>query len=328
MTSNEETEISTGHDQARDPMRRMMLGGMAGAFTASALSSCASAQTKQAAEPEFFKVYERMRDFTENEMNTGTPWVASQQGNFDLADPVQNSLAKLKMTANLSGKRTYIPMLTRILVGRQDMPGGLLLGGAGMFTWQLQVPDPTKYTNLPAGTAIMRSFFTSVYLDPNTMLPVKQLRNPYNGKMMELEDNIFAENFLVFPKGGSVFVEEPQFANNSPDEPRLVNIKPWGDELILFNGGIYKKPGKHQPKFTENTWRSPAADVMNPDVPLVHTGYNYTGINKAFQKPWSGYTTDDMETMHSLATGKKVHSAEDLPDFHKRVLAEKYPDRL
>jgi hypothetical protein len=309
-------------------MRRVMLGGLAGALAASAFSSGAAAQTKDAAAAKVFNAYERKRSFLNNEMDGGTPWVAKQQGNFDLDDPVQNALAKLKISGNLVGKRTYIPMLTRILIARDDLPGGLLLGAASMFTWQLQVPDPKAFTGLPEGSAIMRSMFTSVYLDPNTMQPVKELKNPYNGKMMELEDYIFVENFLIFPMGGSIFVEEPQFSNDKPDVPKPALIKPWGDELILFNGGIYKEPGKHQPRFTENTWRSPAADVMNPDVALVRTGYNFMGINKAFEKPWTGFGMDDRDSMVSLATGKKVHRPEDLPDFHKRVLVERHPDRL
>jgi hypothetical protein len=327
-TKSPDGALDRALDGAPDLMRRRVLGGFAGGLATSLLAGPALGQETPSAEPKVFKTYERMQTFSKNEINAGTPWVAKQQGGFDLADPEQNNLAKLKMTANLIGSRTYIPMLTRILIGREDLAGGLLLGGAGMFTWQLQEPDPREFPNLPSGSAIMRSLFTSVYLDPNTMQPVKELKNPFNGKMMKLEDYVFAENFIIFPKGGSVFVEERQFANDNPDVPKPALIKEWGDELILFNGGIYKEPGKHQPKFTENTWRSPAADVMNPDVPLVRTGYNYTGINKAFQKPWTGYTLADRETMSSLATGKKVHRADDLPDFHKRVLAEKHPDRL
>ena len=33
-------------------------------------------------------------------------------------------------------------------------------------------------------------------------------------------------------------------------------------------------------------------------------------------------------TEERLATGKKVHRAEDLPDYHKRVLVARHPDRL
>jgi hypothetical protein len=232
------------------------------------------------------------------------------------------------MTNNLVGKRTYIPMFVRLMLGREDNPGGPLLGGAGMFTWQLQVPDPKQFPGLPAGTVLMRSMYTARYLDPATMEPTNKLLNPYNGKMMELEDSLFVENFLSFPKGGSRDLEELQFANDEPDavKPRL--IKKWGDELVLFQGGTYQEPGKHQPRFTENMWASKHKDVMNPDVPLVETTYSFSAVNKAYEKPWAGYSVRDKDILCTLAYGKKVHRPEDIPDFHKRVLVEKYPDRL
>lgn len=261
-------------------------------------------------------------------MDSGTPWVASQLGNFDLEDPKQNHLAKLKMTNNLIGRRTYIPMMIRLMIAREDQPGGPLLGAAGMFTWQLQVPDPKFFPNLPAGSSILRSMYTARYLDPATMEPVEYLKNPYNGKLMKLEDQLFVENFINFPKGGSRFLEEPQFANDEPDDAKPKQFKRWGDDLILFQGGVYNKPGPHQPRFTENMWVSPNAEVMNPDMGLVDMRYTFTGINKAWEKPWAGYGPQNEDLLQDLAYGRKVHSVDKIPDFHKRVLLEKYPDRI
>jgi len=34
------------------------------------------------------------------------------------------------------------------------------------------------------------------------------------------------------------------------------------------------------------------------------------------------------DLLRGIAYGKKVHSVDALPDFHKRVPAEKYPERL
>ncbi|MEM6575337.1 MAG: hypothetical protein AAF736_13775 [Pseudomonadota bacterium] len=319
--------------QPADPMRRTVVGGLVGALGLAACSQGdqANAQeggTKGEKKEKVFNAYNRKKTFSNGEMDAGTPWTASQTGNFDIEDPRQNKLAVLKLTNNLVGSRTYVPMLTRQLIAREDLPGGLLLGAASMFTWQLQVPDPEEFGEVPEGTALMRSMFTSVYLDPHTMEPVKNLKNPYNGKSMELEDYIFVENFLSFPMGGSRFVEERQFSDDDPNEPKPRLIKKWGDQLVLFSGGVYSKPGKHQPRFTENTWRAPYAEVMDPDVSLINTGYNFMGVNKAFEKPWAGYTEGETDSLMSLATGQKVHSPEDLPDFHKRVIAERFPDRL
>lgn len=329
MTDKTEPSNTNSDAQAQDPQRRLLLSALGGAVGALALagdSRLASAEEKEKKE-KVFNAYERTKRFTNGEMD-GKPWIAKKTGNFDLDDPYDNRLAKLKISNNLAGERTYIPMLTRQLIAREDLPGGLLLGAASMFTWQMQEPDPEVFGELPEGTALIRSMFTSVYLDPNTMEPVSSMENPFNGATIELEDYIFVENFLSFPRGGSRFVEERQFSDDDPDQPKPALIKRWGDDLILFNGGIYSKPGKHQPRFTENTWRSDAKAVMDPDVSLVETNYNFLGINKAFEKPWAGYTMDDTDSLVSLASGKKVHRPEDLPDFHKRVLVEKHPDRI
>jgi len=312
-----------------DPMRRMVLGALAGTvgLIAAAQTGRAQDDAETGGEEPIFNAYERKRTFDRDEMD-GAPWVAAQTGEFDLADPAQNRLARLKMTNNLVGRRTYIPMLVRMVIGREPNPGGPLLGAASMFTWQLQVPNPEEFPDAPDGTALMRSMFTARYLDPETMEPVERLLNPFSGEMMEVEDYIFVENFLTFPNGGSRFVEERQFADDDPSKPKLSLFKKWGDELVLFAGGVYSKPGPHQPRFTENMWGSAHADVMNPDVELIETRYSFMGVNKAYEKPWAGYRVGDADILCSLAHGKKVHSAEDLPDFHKRVLAEKYPDRL
>lgn len=318
------------HDSAGvDPVRRMFVAAFSAGAAMSALGAGkrAHAQDEQDEEAATFNAYERMREFKAGEMDA-TPWVAPKLGNFDLDDPIDNTLAKLKMTNNLVGSRTYIPMIVRMHLAREDQPGGLLFGIAGMFTWQLQEPDPEEFPDLPDGTVVSRSMYTSRYLDPDTMEPAERLENPYNGKMMDIEDNIFAENFLIFPKGGGRFVEEPQFADDDPDRPKLSLFKKWGDELVLFLGGVYSKPGKHQPRFTENIWRSNYRDVMDPERTLIDMNYSFAGANKAFEKPWAGYTEADSDLLIDLAVGKKVHSVDDIPDFHKRVLLERYPDRI
>lgn len=332
MTDTNNSNHTMNEQDAHDPMRRKLLAALGSAAGLLALSpgSGAQAQTQSSESDEgegIFNAYNRIKTFTKDEMN-GEPWVATKHGDFDLDDPIDNNLARLKMTNNLVGERTYVPMLVRLMIGREQYPGGPFLGGAGMFTWQLQVPDPEEFPDIPEGTVLLRSMFTARYLDPATMEPVEQLLNPYNGKMMTLEDQIFIENFLGYPKGGSKLVEEPQFSNDDPDTPKMRHIKKWGDELVLFQGGVYDEPGIHQPRFTENMWASPHDDVMNPDVSLVDTRYTFTGLNKAYEKPWAGYTTKDNDIICDLAYGRKVHSIDAIPDFHKRVLVEKYPDRV
>lgn len=310
-----------------DPIRRMLLSTFGSTL---ALAACAGGDEAAAQEKknETFNAYNRMRGFEDGELDSGTPWVASKQGNFDLEDPIDNNLARLKMTNNLVGERTYIPMLVRLYLAREQQPGGILLGAAGMFTWQLQEPDPKEFPDAPKGSCVLRSLFTSRVLEPETMEPADRFENPFNGKMMDVEDNIFGENFITYPLGGTRFIEEPQFQNDDPTTPKFAKFKKWGDELVLFQGGTYSEPGNHQPRFTENMWRSNYKDVMDPEKSLIEMNYSFSGANKAFEKPWAGYTEDDHNLLIDLAIGKKAHSINDIPDFHKRVVIEKYPDRI
>lgn len=313
---------------SRRAVLRLFGGGVAIAATSSRLMAQSQTEVQvKASEEEFFNAYDRTKRFTNGEMDK-TPWIADKHGNFDLDNARDNKLARLKMTNNLLGKRTYIPMLVRLMLAREEQPGGPALGGAGMFTWQLQEPDPAEFPGLPEGSIVMRSMYTARYLDPDTMEPVDELRNPYNSTLMKLEDQLFVENFIIFPNGGSKFIEEPQFVNDDPDLEKLSHFKRWGDELVMFSGGTYSKPGKHQPRFTENMWRSKFDEVMDPDRGLIGVDYSFCGVNKAFEKPWMGYSENDEDLLLDLANGRKFHDIDDIPDFHKRVLLEKYPDRV
>ena len=308
------------------------IGGTLGVLTAgSALSPLAAQEEEEDSggiyQDGAFNSYYRPKRFENNEMD-GQPWTADVTGNFDTNHPYHNRLARMKMSNNLSGKRTYVPMLIRKVLARPDIPGGVLLGSAAMFTWQLQVPDPDEFPDAPDGSMVMRTVYTALYLDPETMEPVERLVNPFNGVAMELEDYLSIETFLLFPTGGSRLVQEPEFMDDDPDAPKLTLIKHWGDDAVLFMGGTYSEPGLHQPRFTELQWRCSHADLMDPEKDPIESYYSFTGISKAYEKPWTGYGYEDGEMLVDSAIGKKVHSVEDIPDYHKRVLVEKYPDRI
>ena len=329
-------EAADHHDPVshHDPVRRSMLaalGGTLGILAGSSLSPLAAQGEDKESEGVYrdgvFSSYYRPKRFENNEMD-GRPWIAPETGNFDTNDPWHNRLARMKMSNNLSGKRTYVPMLIRKVLARDNTPGGVLLGSAAMFTWQLQVPDPAEFPDAPEGSMVMRTVYTALYLDPKTMEPVEHLVNPFNGVAMELEDYLSIETFLLYPTGGSRLVQEPEFMDDDPDAARLTLIKQWGDDAILFMGGTYSEPGLHQPRFTELQWRCSYADLMDPEKDLIESAYSFTGISKAYEKPWTGYSHEDGEMLVDSAIGRKYHSVEDIPDYHKRVLVEKYPDRV
>lgn len=314
--------------------RRMLLAATAGTAGVAAMATAACSETSEtkeepsAEQEDAFNSWERTKSFTNNEMNSGTPWVATKQGNFDLSSPYEANLARLKIINNLVGERTYVPMVLRAMAGRSEQPGGVMYGGYALFTWQLQVPDPKEFHWVPEGTALQRAQYSCVYVDPQTMEPVEETRNPITGKMMPLSDYIFVENFLWFPNGGVGFVEEPEMADDTPTKEKMPHVQPLGDDIILTGDGVYRNPGKHQPRFTMAIWRSSLAHIMDPNSPLGPSIYSHQGLTKAYEKPWTGHTIDEEVIIGSLANGKKVHSVDEIPDTHKRLILEKYPDRV
>lgn len=229
------------HDESLDPIaqqhnelsRRMLLGGIAGVAGLTALSTTACVQEEGSKEEEaVFNSWERTKSYKNNEMDSGTPWVAPKLGNFDLSSPFEANLARLKVINNLIGERTYLPMVLRAIAGRSEKPGGVMYGGYAFFTWQLQVPDPEEFPGLPEGTALQRAQYSCVYVDPKTMEPVRETLNPLTGKMMPLEDYLFVEQFFWYPNGGVGFVEEPEMANDDPTAEKMPHIRPLGDDIV------------------------------------------------------------------------------------------------
>jgi len=317
--------------------RRMLLAATAGTAGLAAVTAagCSEAKEEQAPaakaqmeEEDTFNSWERTKNFTNNEMDSGTPWVPPKQGNFDLTNAYDANLARLKIVNNLVGARTYVPMVLRAISGRSEQPGGVMYGGYALFTWQLQVADPKEFPGVPEGTAIQRAQYSCVYVDPQSMEPVKQTLNPITGKMMPLNDYIFVENFLWFPNGGVGFVEEPEMANDDPNAVKMPHVRALGDDIMLTGDGVYKNPGKHHPRFTMALWRASLEHIMNPDSGLQTAYYSHQGVSKAYEKPWTGHTVDEDVIIGTLASGKKVHTVDDIPDTHKRLILEKYPDRV
>ncbi|MEM9879461.1 MAG: hypothetical protein AAF862_09320 [Pseudomonadota bacterium] len=312
--------------------RRMLLAATAGTAGAAAIAAagCSEAAQSNVEKPaeQAFNSWERTKNFTNGEMDSGTPWVAPKQGNFDLRNAFDANLARLKIINNLVGERTYVPMVLRAISGRSEQPGGVMYGGYALFTWQLQVADPKEFPGVPEGTALQRAQYSCVYVDPQSMQPVKETRNPITGKMMQLNDYIFVENFLWFPNGGVGFVEEPEMANDDPNAVKMPHVRELGDDIMLTGDGIYSNPGKHHPRFTMALWRASLEQIMDSNRPLESAYYSHQGVSKAYEKPWTGHTVDEDVIIGTLASGKKVHSVDDIPDTHKRLILEKYPDRV
>ncbi len=266
--------------------------------------------------------------FKNGELN-GKPWVAEKQGNFDLKDQRENQLATLKMTNNLVGEKSYIVMFSRALLGPQGTGGSVLYGHMGFWTWQLQEPSKEEFPDAPEGTVAQRAMYTGMILDPQTYEPVDTIYNKYLDKNVTPVDSLFAETYLLYPKGGSNSVDRDNFIRDDPDKKK--DLKPmvrWGDDIATFLDGIFQSEGPHQPRMDNSIWTSNYADVMNPDVGLVKTDYNFAGMMRAWARPWIGIGKDDDTQLLWNVKGSKMHSLDDFPSMVRDNLVAKYPDRV
>ena len=189
------------------------------------------------------------RSFSQKELQ-GKPWIPSKLGNFNLRDPWENRLAAMKATNNLIGAKTYVPMISRALLGPPGTAGAPLYGHVGLWTWQLQEPDPAEFPDAPAGSFVQRAMFTGAILSPYTYERVDSVYNHVLDKDVEAEDSLFAESYVFYPKGGATSVDRPEFMDDDPE--LLKSLRPFvrfGDEVTMFVDGIFHNEGPHQPGY-------------------------------------------------------------------------------
>jgi hypothetical protein len=303
--------------------RRTMFRGLGGLLAASALTREALAQQQASGLVK--------RDFTAEEMKL-PPAVfdMSERGNFKLNETLGNRMATLKATNNLSGKKTYIAMFSRVYLGPQGRAGAAMFGHLGLWTWQLQWPDPKAFPNVPKGTVIQRALFTGIILDPWSYEPARKLYNPYLKKEVEASDSLFAESYLFYPNGGGSSLDRPQFMD-SPETLKNVRRTPhvrWGDKIAFTLEGLFQNEGPHQPRMDGSIWTGDYKSLMDPKTDLVTFDYNFAGLMRAWERPWIGVGPDDQAQLLWNVKGTKLHSVDDLPEVMKQHLVRKYPDRV
>ncbi|MDE0455435.1 MAG: hypothetical protein OXJ63_09040 [Gammaproteobacteria bacterium] len=245
---------------------------------------------------------------------------------LDLTDPSDAWYAKIKATNNLAGVKTYVPMFSRAYICPQGQPAHPVFGHCGIWTWQLQKATTDEFEDAREGSMIQRALYTGTILDPYTFEPVETLENPYTGETITVEDSIFAMNYLLHPMGGGRDIDIAEFYNpeEKPDTPYVR----FGDEVAFVLAGLFQGEGDYQPRADSSWWTTNYAQLIDPDQPLVETRYNFTGLMRAWERPWLGVEKPDQTQLLWAVEGRKVHSIDRIPDLlHKHVLS-KYDDRV
>lgn len=258
-----------------------------------------------------------------------TPWIPEKKGNFDLSKRSDNNLATMKITNNLVGEKTYIPMITRALLGPQGKGGAAFYGHVGMWTWQLQELDPEEYPDAPAGSMVQRAMYTGMILDPRSYEPVETVYNHVLDRHVKVEDSLSAESYVFYPQGGGESVDREGFMED--DETAKARLRPmarFGDDICLFLDGIFSSEGPHQPRMDTSTWTMDYADLMLPDRQLRPVDYNFAGLLRAWERDWTGFSKPDETQMLWNVKGTKIHDLDDMPEIINRTLLSKYPDRI
>ena len=256
---------------------------------------------------------------------TGEPAVVEFDRPFDLTDPRDAWYAKIKATNNLAGEKTYVPMFSRTYICPEGGPSHPMFGHCGMWTWQLQKATVEEFEDAREDSMVQRALYTGIILDPYTFEPVNELENPYTGDTITVEDSVFAMNYLLHPLGGGRDKDVPEFydANPRPDTPYIR----FGDEIAFVLAGLFQGDGDYQPRADSSWWTTRYAELMDPDQPLVETRYNFTGIMRAWERPWLGVAKPDKTQLMWNVEGKKIHSVDRIPDSINEHLLSKYSGR-
>jgi len=305
----------------------LAMGSIAGAV-ATGLGSDA-AQAKEDEKEEELKPDGPDKTRLTDKQWAGEPWVAEKQGNFDLNDARDNRLATLKITNNLIGKKTYVPMFSRAILGPQGKGGSVIYGHMGFWTWQMQWATKEEFPDAPDGTLVQRAMYTGMILDPNTYEPTDNIYNAYLDKYVTPTDSTFAESYLFYPAGGTNSVDRDNFIVDDPDAKK--DIKPtvrWGDDIATFLDGIFQMDGPFQPRVDNSIWTSNYKDIMNPAKGLVQTDYNFAGLLFAWMRPWTGHRKYDKTQILWNVKGTKMFDPEQFPEMVKTHLVDRYPNRV
>jgi hypothetical protein len=251
------------------------------------------------------------------------------RGGFDLDDPMGNWLGTMKTSVSLAGARSYVGHYFRVFAcpaGKQAQP---FYAGAGCWTHQLVEPTAeilAPFGNIPKGTVMQLALYTAVVLDPYTFEPVKTIRNPITGRMLEPQDSFYAESYLIYPGGGMTSLERPELLDER--KPKRYAYLRSGAKTSFNLDALFAGDGPHQPRLDASWWTVDHADLMNPDVPDIDADYSWVGLMQGYERPWWGFTqADRVQTLWNVhgTVAKDIKRVE--PIVQEHVFA-KYPGRV
>lgn len=263
----------------------------------------------------------------------GEPGVLDFTPPFNLKNPVDNWHAVMKVTNNLIGVKSYVPMYTRAFILPVNKPAIPIYGHMGFWTWVLQKPDPVDFPEAKEGQLVQRALYTGRTLHPWTYEPVEEVLNPITDKMVKTELSYSGASFLITPEGGLDYLDRDEFG--SRDDYVSARIKNGGvptirmnDKISILLADIRRGEGDFQPRGDTSFWTVNYDDLMDPDTHLIKTEYTLSGIQRARVQTWLGLDDDDPTQLMWGLRGEKVFSVDDFPLQIREWAIAEHSDRL
>jgi hypothetical protein len=228
---------------------------------------------------------------------------------FDLSDPRERALARLKVIVNLVGKKSYLSVMSRHFLCPPNQPPRAWVNELELFTMYLE--------RLPQGD-VQRSVFTRVFVDPESLEPVREVRNPFSRQVVPVGDRLFA---LTLPVR-----LDPQAAVRNVTESDLPVVR-FGEWIDFTGLAVREGEGFHQPSFDTSTWRVKYAELQKPGRGLIEAHYAFSSLLRGSLLSWAGMAADDPTQVLTTKSGFKVHDAARLPELVQRSIVARYPQR-
>jgi hypothetical protein len=238
---------------------------------------------------------------------------------FNLDDPMGRSLARLRVLQNFEGKTSYLAVLSRWLLCVPNKPPVPYLNEVELNTIFLTEPESKAAGKDDELSFTQNAIFTRMPVDPVTLTPIQQVRNPVTGGMVDTPDTLFASSSQL--KVGAPGVADVLL---QPDRPHFRV----GRDIRFVMLDIRAGEGAYQPRVDTATWSIPYEILMDPRRAVVDADYSYTALLRASVFASTGVAADDPTQLLILKTGIKVNSVDALPDFTKSTIVKSYPERL
>jgi len=248
---------------------------------------------------------------------------------FNLSDKAGNFKAFLRANSSIDGSTAYVPHIARVLCCPPDRSPFHLYAIAGLWTWGSRPATRNEVRNTifedDPDTFLFRMKYTSFILDAWTFEPIETFTNPITGRVNDAAGSLTDETMLVSPRSAQSLDRPGMLTDRGSG---TVPFCRFGPEIIFYQDGIAADMGPHQPRGDSVSWRVNLDDLLNPALDNVTSIFTFTGVMRAWERPWLGFDRADPTQILWNVTGQKVFGPDNIPLLIRDLVSRDFPDRL